>query len=275
MLKMLHCVRPREVEPGAAKEIFDRTLNEAFETLRSSRWSLQEVLAGRSLRPLEDLIRQAAQSFGQVATTGERKPIILLIGEYYVREDARANQFIIDKIEAHGGQVCKSPNSEMFLYSNYKICVDQWTRFRFEPSFLRLLAWGGLKLLNELGKRDERRLERAASPITHGLEEPPPEEIKRLGQQLFASHYGGEPIMALGRALYFALQNKVHAIANVVPFTCMPGSTVAAQSIPFRERFKRLPFHTFQYDGYNDPNREKRIELMVYQAREVMEEGVL
>jgi len=275
LLKMLHCVRPYETQPGAAQAVFDQHLNEALEYMRTNRCSLQDILLGRQLGPLEDLLRQAAQAFGQVDTTGERKPIILLIGEYYVREDARANQFIIDKIEAHGGQVCKSPNSEMFLYSNYRLCLDQWERFRFEPSLSHLLAWGGLELLNYLGKRDEHRLEHAASPITQGLEEPTPEEMKRLGQQLFAYHYGGEPIMSLGRALYFALQNRVHAIANVIPFTCMPGSAVAAQSIPFRERFKWLPFHTFQYDGYNDPNREKRIELMVYQAREMMEEGWL
>lgn len=274
LLKMLHCVRPYEAQPGAAQALVDRYLDQGLEYLRSSRFSISDILRGRQLGPLEELIRQAAQEMGRIPTTGPRKPVILLIGEFYVREDARANQFIIDKIESYGGQVCKSPNSELFLYTNYRLCLDQRDRFCFQPALRHLLAWGGLRLLHELGKRDEHRLERAARPITQGLEEPPPEEIKRLGQELFAPHYGGEPIMGLGRALYFALRNQAHAIANVVPFTCMPGSTVAAQSIPFRERFKRLPFHTFQYDGYYDPNREKRIELMVYQARQTMEEGL-
>lgn len=275
LLKMLHCVRPYEAQIGAAQAVFNRYMDQGLEYLRSSRFALRDILIGRQLGPLEELIRQAAREMGRIPTTGHRKPVILLIGEFYVREDARANQFIIDKIESCGGQVCKSPNSELFLYTNYRLCLDQWSRFCFQPSLLHLLAWGGFRLLHELGKRDEHRLEQAAHPITQGLEEPTPEEIKRLGQTLFAPHYGGEPIMGLGRALSFALRNRVHAIANVVPFTCMPGSTVAAQSIPFRERFKRIPFHTFQYDGYYDPNRDKRIELMVYQARQTMEEELL
>ncbi|HIE51631.1 MAG TPA: hypothetical protein EYP85_07705 [Armatimonadetes bacterium] len=274
LLKMLHCIRPYERNAGEAQAVFNKYLELGLEYFRTHHFSMSEILQGRNLWELEEMIRAAAQEFARIELTGEAKPIIVLIGEFYVREDARANQFIIDKIEHYGGQVCKSPASELFVYTNYRIFLDSWERVRFQPSLPHLLASGGFWLLNTLAKRDEHRLEQAASLITRGLEEPAPEEIKRLGQQLFAHHYGGEPIMSLGRALHFALKGKAQAIANVVPFTCMPGSTVAAQSIPFRQKFKPIPFHTFQYDGYNDPNREKRIELMVHQAREIMEEGL-
>ena len=80
-------------------------------------------------------------------------------------------------------------------------------------------------------------------------------------------HYDGDPALNIGSSVLLA-QTGISGIANILPFTCMPGTLVSAVSRDFKRDHNDLPYLNIPYDGQEDTAIELRLQAFMHQARE-------
>ncbi|MFO7952417.1 MAG: BadF/BadG/BcrA/BcrD ATPase family protein [Bacillota bacterium] len=267
LYKMLHKVRPYELESGAADRVFEHYGEKLTRLLENYKIPLTSIITGSYRKPLENLIREAAEDFSQIPVEDSVKPRILLGGEFYVRIDDRCNQAVIRKIENAGGEVSIAPVTELFTYTIYIMFHETRQAFRLKRKPVDYFTQKAYSMLLKIAQRDEEALENAAGPILDGLHEPAPWEIMEHAVKYVSKHYGGEPPMTIGRAAAFSGRERVAGAIFVAPFTCMPSSIVEAQQKPLQEELG-IPIVTVYYDGKENTNRDEMVEGLVFQARQ-------
>ena len=265
LYKMLHRSRPYEKEKGASNRLFELCSKRLLDLLEQSRFNVLQLPSGSYRQPFEALLTESASAFAALPCTGQRRPLILLGGEFYVRWDSRCNEEIIEQIESAGGEVCLAPATEVGNFTAYVNYREACSRYRSHRNLLTYSLKKGYGLLNSLAHRDHHRLEKAAAKMLRGLEEPPPGEIKEEALKYITDHYGGEPPMTLGRAASLARRGCAAGAIFVAPFNCMPGSYVEAQQ-GLMQKETGLPMLTVYYDGKKNANRREQISGLVYQA---------
>jgi hypothetical protein len=60
-------------------------------------------------------------------------------------------------------------------------------------------------------------------------------------------------------------------VANILPFTCMPGTIICAVSNDFKKDHNNIPWLNYAYDGQEDSGIETRLQAFMHQAREFSE----
>ncbi len=269
LYKMLHATRPYELEKGASDLLFEKHSERLMEILENNRFSISHFLTGKHLRPLKRCLEEAARQFAEVPRSDEKRPRILVGGEFYVRLDNRCNQDLIRKIEAEGGEVSLAPASELFSYTSFINYQEALAAHRDRKQLQSYLQKTGFGLMTGIAHREEKRLYSATNGLLRGHEEPSPEEIMRHARKYVSEHYGGEPPMTIGRAAALAHREGVAGVIFVAPFTCMPGSVVEAHVATLREELN-LPIVAIYYDGKENANRDEFIESLVFQAKQKM-----
>ena len=79
--------------------------------------------------------------------------------------------------------------------------------------------------------------------------------------------FGGEAILSIGKAIDYILRGA-SGIASIAPFTCMPGTVVAALSKQVQKDFNNIPWINLFYDGQQeDITTQTRIEAFMFQAK--------
>ncbi len=265
LYKMLHRTRPYEKEKGASNRLFELYSKRLLGLLEQSRFNVLQLPSGSYRQPFEALLNEAAAAFAALPRTGEKRPLILLGGEFYVRWDSRCNEEIIGQIEKAGGEVSLAPATEVGNFTAYVNYREACERYRTHRNLLNYALQKGYGLLNSLAHRDHRNLERSAAKTLQGLEEPPPGEIRKEARLYITGHYGGEPPMTMGRAASLARRGAAAGAIFVAPFNCMPGSYVEAQQ-GLMQREMGIPVLTVYYDGKKNANRREQIAGLVYQA---------
>lgn len=71
----------------------------------------------------------------------------------------------------------------------------------------------------------------------------------------------------MGKAEDFA-RRGLDGIVSVVPFNCMPGTTVRALSQELSRRHGHIPFLNVDYDGFTDRSRQVRLSAFLAQVHE-------
>jgi len=62
--------------------------------------------------------------------------------------------------------------------------------------------------------------------------------------------------------------HHISGVANILPFTCMPGTVIAAVSEIFRKDHDYIPWLNIAYDGQEDSALESRMQAFMFQVRE-------
>ena len=60
----------------------------------------------------------------------------------------------------------------------------------------------------------------------------------------------------------------ISGVANILPFTCLPGTIVASLSTAFRKDHEDMPWVDIAFDGQEDTGIETRLQAFVHQAKE-------
>jgi predicted nucleotide-binding protein (sugar kinase/HSP70/actin superfamily) len=274
--KMLAHTRAYEANPGQSDGIYRRHLTELCDVVIPAQrhilgsWrSRLRFLVGRHTEPLADLLRRAQRDFAAVPHLDGAggRPLIGLVGEWFVRVHDGANQRIIRKLESAGAEVWLAPPSEFFSYCmriSGLLAADRWRDSR---------AWSDLRtvlhrtLLTSIAMRDEHHLFAASSPYLDGLDDIGPAEIIEKGSRYIHPSFGGEPICSVGKARDFA-ERSLDGIVNVIPFNCMPGNAVSMLSHAFRRHHDNIPFLNLDYDGFVDASRDAKIISFMSQVKE-------
>ena len=246
--KCVREIRPYEVEEGQANMVFDQSLKEICEALRT----------GGDLIPV--LIRMRDR-FACVERQGlGEKPVVGIVGEFYIRQNRFSSQDLTGTIERMGGATWMAPSMEWFLYRNVRRGMRSWISKDFK-------LW-----LNNLTKDwFMRKDEKAFAKPFHGFlqydEEPPADTILKLAAPYIDRSFEGEAVVTIGKAIDF-LHKGLDGIVSVMPFTCMPGTVAYIIAKRLREDMGGFPYLNMVYDGMWQPTADTRLEAFMYQAKE-------
>ncbi|MBI2843322.1 MAG: hypothetical protein HYX78_07975 [Armatimonadetes bacterium] len=272
--KMLHRTRPYEVNPGESDVVFNKYLQLLCEMMPEHKRRTQDgfgkmksLFGTNHLAPLQDLLHLAQRDFTNVPKREEKRPLVGVVGEFYVRIHDGANQSIVRKIEECGGEAWLAPATEFFSYANLigKILSrERWRDNRDKKHIKEFIArW----VNDKLAMRDEHALFHASLPFLEGYDDIGPDEVIREGSKYVHYTFGGEAICSMGKSEDFA-RRGIAGIVSVIPFNCMPGNTVTALSQALRKRHNNLPFLNLDYDGFVDSTREAKVVNFMCQVKE-------
>jgi len=268
--------RPYEAMAGASDEVYQRYLRELCDQVLPEQARLLQSWAGR-LRAvvgkhtgsLVDLLRRAQRDFAAVPRRdgdGDR-PLIGVVGEWFVRIHDGANQSVLRKLERAGAETWLAPASEFFSYAIYIECLLARDRYLDTQDNADKKTAFGRSVLTRVAMRDEHHLFAATLPYLEGREDIGPQEIIAEGSRYIHSSFGGEPICSLGKARDF-WKRRLDGIVNVIPFNCMPGNAVSMLSHAFRRDHDNIPFLNLDYDGFVDASRDAKLASFMSQVKE-------
>ena len=250
--KKVRETRPYERYSGEADQVYDRSLQQVYETLRDR-------------GDLEATLRRARQAFDGVSRNGLRdKPVVGVVGEIYTRANTFSNENTIREIEALGGEVWMAPIGEWLLYVNFTAKRRAW-QMRKWKNFLQVFLTERVQL------KDEHRLEEIFRGCLKNLTEPPIADLIANASGYLDASFEGEGILSIGKSKDF-VRKGVSGLVNIMPFTCMPGTIVNALYKRFREEHDNIPFLNLAYDGQEQTNTRTRMEAFMYQVRKFLEQ---
>jgi predicted nucleotide-binding protein (sugar kinase/HSP70/actin superfamily) len=220
--------------------------------------------SGKGTPTLFPVLEEAREAFEAVPRNpSDRRPVVGIVGEIYLRSNPFANENVIRRLEALGAKVWLPPISEWLLYIN---CMAK-------RHAIRDRRWGNLlrtALKEWFQKRDEHRMEAIFRGLVENCHEPAISETLRMASPYIHDSFEGEAILSIGKSVDF-FRKGVGGIVNVGPFTCMPGTIVNAVLKRFREEHGSIPVLSLFFDGQTDTSTQSRLEAFMYQVNDYME----
>jgi predicted nucleotide-binding protein (sugar kinase/HSP70/actin superfamily) len=206
-------------------------------------------------------MRRSGKKFAAIPlSNGERKPVIAVVGEIFMRDNAFCSGFLVDRLEKFGAETFIAPFSEWIAYSTLRYTRDsKWK--------------GDMKgvIRSRIQSYAQDVTAKALYKAVHGLYDESREisvndMLNNCGNYIHR-HYDGDPALNIGSSVILA-QTGISGIANILPFTCMPGTVVSAVSRDFKKDHGDLPYISIPYDGQEDSAIELRLQAFMHQARE-------
>ncbi len=248
--KLRHEHRPYEVNVGETDALYRACLTELCEALEAG--GAREAVAA---------MRQAAARFQALSIRREeRRPIIGMVGEIYLRHNPFTNQEIARQVEALGGEVWVATLMEWFYFTN----LGALNRARAGGKIVELLK---TRATDGIQERIEREMLAPVAPLLRNAHETPIAEVVANDAPYYDPDLGTEAALSIGKAIDFARMG-VSGILNILPFSCMPGTTVAGLSAAIRRDHDAIPWLDVMYDDQEATNVTTRLEAFMYQARQ-------
>jgi len=249
--KMLREIRPYELNTGETDRTYRQCLSELAEAAEAKGdWMARAAEARRRLEQVP-------------VDRSQRRPLIGVVGEIYVRSNEFANNFLTRRLEKLGAQV-NLPTLQEWL--NY-IAYERRDTCRQCGHLLPLAR----EWMMEMGARwGEGRVTRIFEGAVQMMpREQRASEVIRLGSRYLHPTVSGEAILSMGRSVEYA-HHGFNGLVNVAPFGCMPGSIVNSLLEKFRRDFDGIPVLKLEFDGQEQAMDETALEAFVHQARQHM-----
>jgi len=248
-------VRPTELRAGAANEIYARRTVELYaligrqqRAIRSRAQAMTEVVTGR-LFGIRALLQAAAAEFAAVHGDGDL-PVVQMVGEIYVRNDAFANDSVIAKLEARGMRVRCAAVNEWFAY------VDHCNQKINPPGRIdRVIDFLKERILHVAWEAMARHLPLPAPVLV--------KDVVHAASDYIAGDVGGEAVLTLGLPLHNWRGSEISAAVNVGPLECMPTRIAESQFSHAAER-EGLPTLTLTFNG--DPLAEDVLDNFAFEV---------
>jgi predicted nucleotide-binding protein (sugar kinase/HSP70/actin superfamily) len=247
--KCLHEVRPYEKHKGSADELYENYLQKLNLTLKSNNANLEEIL------------KDIREDFENLPKHKDRKPLIGIIGEIFVRSHKFSNENLVRKVESLGGEVWLAPVEEWIYYVNYTgLTKALIKRERFAViNFL---------LKKFFQKKIEHKLAGNFKGFLKTLKEPETKEILEKASPYVHKSFEGETILSIGKCIDL-IEKGASGIINAMPFGCMPGTIVTALLRGVSRDFG-IPCISIPYEGTESPTTEIQLEAFMDQARNIL-----
>ncbi|MBI5099445.1 MAG: CoA protein activase [Nitrospirae bacterium] len=256
LMKCLHETRPYEVNKGETDDLYQGYLKKISGALKSGNGSMTE------------LFNDMRRSFSEIKKKEDKKPLIGVIGEIFVRHNKFANEDIIRKIEALGGEVWLAPVEEWLYYVNYTALRQSIVNLR--NSFTQKLAEDLLRtvIARHVQKKTEHKYSKPFEGFLRTLKEPSTTEILKNASPYLHDSFEGEAVLSMGKAVDF-VNKGASGIISAMPFGCMPGTIVSALLKGLRQN-ESIPCLSVAYDGVETTCSGIQLEAFMHQAGEYM-----
>jgi predicted CoA-substrate-specific enzyme activase len=250
--KLLQQKRPYELVKGQSDALYIKAREAIVQSLSEGGKSLKSVL------------RHYTQEFMAIPyLNGNRRPIIAVVGEIFMRDNAFCSANMVRRLEALGAETLMAPFAEWISYSTYRYTRDsRWKKNT--GGYVRS------KIQGVLQHQLEHTLVDAVTKITPVGPMVRIEEMLDHCDQYIHRDYDGDPPLSLGTTSILS-ENYISGVVNILPFTCMPGTLNTSVSDLFRRDHDHLPWENFAYDGQEDSSLDSRLQAFMHQAREFCE----
>jgi predicted CoA-substrate-specific enzyme activase len=225
---MLHDVRPGEARAGAADGVHRRFSAELEAKLeREARGDLSgtrvllEAATGR-LYGIPEILGRAARAMA--AARGRRElPLVLVVGEIYVRNDPFANDFVVEKLERRGIRCHVAGVAEYMQYSDHMT---------------------GRLRRRTLGERVDTRVRRRIESVLHRTAAEPlgwPEAIHvpealEAARPYVRDSLETETVLTVGVPIHAWRRRQLDAVVSTGPLECMPNKIAESQFFHVAEK---------------------------------------
>jgi predicted nucleotide-binding protein (sugar kinase/HSP70/actin superfamily) len=250
--KAVRHIRPYEMTEGET----DRVYKEALDSLTRVGEERGDVLA--EAERVRDRLAAIA------VDRSERRPLIGIVGEIYVRSHEFANNFLVRRLEQMGAEVALPTLQEWMSYVAHE---------RREIAWQNNAVWGFVKewVTEFVARWDEARIARVFRGMAGHMErEARTGEVLGLGARYLDPSVKGEAILSMGRAVEY-VHHGFSGIVNVVPFGCMPGAIVNGLLEQFRADHENVPILKLAFDGVEQPGSDTLLDAFVHQCRQHMD----
>ncbi len=245
--KCLRETRPYEREKGAADALHEQYRERIYASLRGVDGNI------------ETLLRTVRRDFENLPKHPEKKPVIGIVGEIFVRSHAFSNEDLVRKVEMQGGEAWLAPMEEWIYYVNL-MAIRKALINRDRSAIIEIL------LKKFFQKRIEHRLARLFRGFLKTLDEPDTKEILRKASPYLHDSFEGEAVLSIGKSIDL-IERGASGIINAMPFGCMPG-TVVTTLMHAVSREYGIPCMSVPYDGTESPTIEIQLEAFMNQAME-------
>lgn len=212
-------------------------------------------------RGLHKLLVSIAGDFMNIRTDrSSRKPVIAVLGEIFMRDNAGCNGNIANRLEDLGAEVLIGPFSEWITYSTHRFTRDSKWKSDTKGVIKSKIQGIGQEVIVESLLRGIRKYTDHRKDISL-------HDMLNLCNTYVSEFYDGDPPIAMGSSAAL-VKRGVSGIAAILPFTCMPGTLIAAVSDSFRKDNDNIPFINIAYDGQDSVSLDTRLQAFVFQVKE-------
>ena len=233
LLRRVGCrIRPYEVNQG-----------ETAEAMAYAEAIFLETFEGK--RKLEDSLKKALEPFHDIRRhNGERKPLVAIFGDFFVRDNDIMNQGLIHDIENYGGEVHTTPYNEFYNMAFENVM----RRRRVKDGALAVMGLRGLTLgLNLIHDRFYRHFEPFLGKQPPALS--PLRNEKNLEKFGIDRYHSGESYDNLLKIFYIASRYpETSLFVQTNPAFCCPSLITEAMKSAIRKE-TGIPIVTITYDG--------------------------
>jgi len=230
---------------------YEQQRGETDETVEQGLRRIEKAFERKDLGPVTGLLAQVVDEVARIARRPEKRPLVGVVGEIYVRCDPFINGEVCRRIEELGGEAWLAPIAEWILYTNYLQSLVSENSSGLRAKIENLRTWLERNLFFE---KWEQHYYMVAEPVLHDRKEHPVAEVIEAGARYLPWQFEGEAILTLGRAALFIRRDGARAVVNASPMFCMPG-TITTSIFPQIERETGVPVVCLFYDGSGDPNQ--------------------
>jgi predicted CoA-substrate-specific enzyme activase len=245
--KCLHQTRPYEKEKDVSDQTYAMHLKKACHSLRGANGAIMTVL------------NKARIDFENIPRDKDKRPLVGIVGEIFVRSNRFSNEDLVRKIEKLGGETYLAP-------------VEEWIYYVNLMGLRRVLIkkdWSGMiTLLTKrfFQKRIERKFERIFAGFLKGLHEPDTGKILDKARPYIHPSFEGEAILSIGKSIDL-IEKGAAGIINAMPFGCMPGTIVSGLMRGLKREYG-IPCLSIPYDGTESLTTEIQLEAFMDQVKE-------
>ncbi|MBS1231525.1 MAG: CoA-substrate-specific enzyme activase, partial [Bacteroidetes bacterium] len=241
--------RPYEINKGESDRLYHDAINRLERCIEKGSRGLRKVLAGI-----------AADFMAIKVDKSERKPVVAIIGEIFMRDNAGCNGNIANRLEDLGVEVVIGPFSEWIYYSTYRFTRDsRWKNDTKGILKSKIQGLGQDVIANSLLRGIKEFTDHEKDVSLH--------DMLKLCNTYVNEFYDGDPPIAMGTSVALT-KRGVSGLAAILPFTCMPGTLVASVSDSFRKDHNNIPFINIAYDGQDSVSLDTRLQAFVFQVKE-------
>jgi predicted CoA-substrate-specific enzyme activase len=241
--------RPYEINKGDSDRLYEDALKRLVRCIENGSSGLHKTL-----------VRIAEDFMSIKVDKSYRKPVVSIIGEIFMRDNAACNGNIARRLEDLGTQVLVAPFSEWISYSTYRFTRDsRWKNDKKGIVKSKIQGLGQDLIAGSLLRGIEKLIDHEKDVSLH--------DMLNLCNKYVNEFYDGDPAVSVGTSV--ALSDRgISGIAAILPFTCMPGTVIASVSDVFRKDHNNIPFINIPYDGQDSVSLETRLQAFVFQVKE-------
>jgi predicted CoA-substrate-specific enzyme activase len=241
--------RPYELINGQSDKVYGEALRAIVSSLEEGGGSLKSVL------------EHYTREFMAIPySNGQRKPVIAVVGEIFMRDNAFCSGQIVKRLEELGAETLMAPFAEWLSYSTYRYTRDsKWKKDT--KGFVRSKIQGILQHYLEINLQNTVKKLTPIGPMVRV------EDMLQHCDRYIHHDYDGDPPLSLGTADILS-NGYISGVVNILPFTCMPGTLNTSVSDLFKRDHDHFPWENFAYDGQEETSMESRLQAFMHQARE-------